>query len=155
MFRPDQAAVGRLVSRGIGRNKATIRLEASPSARSRKEIGVKFTLSTLGKLLIAENTLPRPEPSVFLPSREVLAMYEGFVQAYEERELSFDETYRDLCIQLGGAQLRGPRLEAVAKLAKPLEKVLGGAIRLEGVVFSVPPQAAILRLIFCQKDCVK
>ena len=59
-------------------------------------------------------------------------MYEGFVQAYEERELSFDETYRDLCVQLSGRQLRGPRLAAVRALAKELEVVLGGAIRLDG-----------------------
>lgn len=62
-------------------------------------------------------------------------MFEGFVQAYEERELSFDETYRDLCVQLSGSQLRGKRRDAVDKLAQPLELELGGAIRLEGTRF--------------------
>jgi energy-coupling factor transporter ATP-binding protein EcfA2 len=129
VFRPDDGAVGRLVSRGAGRNKATVEVGATEGSKS---YSFDFTVSTLGRVAMRTNTLPRLEPSVFLPSREALAMYEGFVQAYEEKELSFDETYRDLCVQLGGAQLRGPRLDAVRRLAVPLEEVLGGAIRLNG-----------------------
>jgi energy-coupling factor transporter ATP-binding protein EcfA2 len=133
VFRPDEDAVGRLVSRGTGRNKATVHLYAGAGAGDKT--GLKLSWSTLSNLSVQENTFPRTAPSVFLPSREALAMYEGFVQAYEERELSFDETYRDLCVQLSGSQLRGPRLDAVRKLASPLEKELGGAIRLDGKRF--------------------
>jgi energy-coupling factor transporter ATP-binding protein EcfA2 len=131
VFRPDEGAVGRLVSRATGRNTASVVLEATDSPRS-SPLECKFTVSTLGKLSVGTTSFPRMQPSVFLPSREALAMYEGFVQAYEDRELSFDETYRDLCVQLSGAQLRGPRLDAVRKLANPLEDVLGGSIRLNG-----------------------
>lgn len=134
VFRPDDDAIGRLVSRDVGRRKATTHLfaEASPDQPT-PELALSW--STLSNLSIDTNTLPRVAPSVFIPSREVLAMYEGFVQAYQERELSFDETYRDLCVQLSGSQLRGPRLEAVRRLATPLEEVLGGSIRLEGKRF--------------------
>jgi len=131
VFRPDEAAVGRLVSRGTGRKTASVVLEAAHSPKS-SALECKFTVSTLGRVAVGATSFPRMQPSVFLPSREALAMYEGFVQAYEDRELSFDETYRDLCVQLSGAQLRGPRLDAVRKLATPLEDVLGGTIRLNG-----------------------
>jgi predicted ATPase len=127
--RPDDGSTGRLVSRGVGRNTSRIHLRASKDESSSD---LEIALTTLSNLRVPINTFERVAPSVFIPSREVLAMYEGFVQAYEERELSFDETYRDLCVQLGGALLRGPRLEAVRKLAAPLEEVLGGSIRLLG-----------------------
>jgi len=71
-------------------------------------------------------------PAIFLPSRETLAMYEGFIQAYETRELSFDETYRDICVLLSGSPLLGPRLARARSLAEPLEKILGGSVRLTG-----------------------
>ncbi len=45
--------------------------------------------------------------AIFLPTREVLAMYEGFAAAYQDRELSFDETYYDACVALGRGALRG------------------------------------------------
>jgi energy-coupling factor transporter ATP-binding protein EcfA2 len=131
VFRPDDQAVGRLVSRGTGRNTATIEITSEDAPKS-LPINFRFTVSNLSKVTVRTSSLPELAPSVFLPSREALAMYEGFIQAYEDRELSFDETYRDLCVQLSGAQLRGPRLEAVRTLAQPLEQVLNGPIRLDG-----------------------
>lgn len=131
VFQPDDGAVGRLVSRGTGRNTATIQLSASGAATA-EMLQCNVTVSNLGKVTVKSTSLPRMQPSVFLPSREPLAMYEGFVQAYEDRELKFDETYRDLCVQLSGSQLKGARLAAVRNLAEPLEEVLGGSIRLNG-----------------------
>lgn len=135
VFRPDEGAIGRLVSRGQGRNTAQVELitGGGPSASPISNIG--FSISSLGNLKVRKYDSPKFAPSVFLPSREVLAMYEGFVRAYEERELAFDETYRDLCVQLSGSQLRGPRLEVASALAAPLEVALGGAIRLDGSRF--------------------
>ena len=91
-----------------------------------------FRVTTPGNLHVDKNTLGRAEDVVLIPSREALAMYPGFVKAYENRELSFDETYRDLCVALSGTPLRGPRLEAVKKLADPLQQILGGPVVLQG-----------------------
>lgn len=76
-------------------------------------------------------------PALFVPPREVLAMYSGFVPAYEGRELDFDETYYDICKALGAAPLRGSRAAAVAGLLEPLEKILGGKVQLAGTRFRV------------------
>lgn len=70
-------------------------------------------------------------PGIFLPPRDVMAMYPGFVAAYENREISFDATYYDLCRQLSAARLRGKAAKAVTDLLAPLERLLGGEVRLE------------------------
>ncbi len=74
---------------------------------------------------------------IFVPPREVLAMYRGFVAAYEGRELDFDETYYDLCKALSAAPLRGARAEAVTSMLAPLEQILGGKVVLEGDRFLI------------------
>jgi hypothetical protein len=87
---------------------------------------------------------------IFLPSREVLSIYEGFFHALENRELAFDDTYTDLCRALSASPLKGPKAELArtpesrrlpmaghpplkgpkAELARtllePVEKALGG-----------------------------
>jgi ABC-type transport system involved in cytochrome c biogenesis ATPase subunit len=68
--------------------------------------------------------------ALFLPSREVLAMYGGFVKAYEDRELSFDETYYDLCKELSRRELREPSPTFSTVLAE-LEEIIGGRVRLD------------------------
>ncbi len=45
-------------------------------------------------------------------------MYEGFVAAYSDRELSFDETYYDLCVALSANPIKGKRLK-VARRFRP------------------------------------
>lgn len=69
--------------------------------------------------------------SVFVPPRDVLAMYPGFAAAYENRELGFDTTYYDICRQLSATRLRGKAASAVIHLLKPLEQVLGGEVVLK------------------------
>lgn len=128
IFRPDE--IGRLVRRARGRGKAHVKAEFD-------EGSVSFTLSNLGKLTATVERQREPERAVFLPSRELLAMYEGFIQAYENRELSFDETYFDGCKALSGTALRGPRGERAAALAEPIYDALGGRVTLVGGRFYV------------------
>lgn len=128
LFRPDD--LGRLVWRAKGRRKAVVRGEFTTGACG-------FELSNLGRL---ETELERTDSKlhpVFLPSRELLAMYEGFIHAYENRELSFDETYFDGCVALSAAALRGARTEAVRKVTQPIEEALGGSVALVGARFYV------------------
>jgi hypothetical protein len=62
-------------------------------------------------------------------------MYEGFVAAYRQRELAFDETYFDAAVALSAAALRGPRPGQLRDVVDRLEAELGGKIRLEGPRF--------------------
>ena len=69
--------------------------------------------------------------SIFLPTREVLSIYPGFIAAYQARELAFDETYYDICVALSASLLRGERGEEAAALWKPLGEHLGSKVVLQ------------------------
>jgi hypothetical protein len=142
VFQPDDGEVRRLVSRIHG--KANGRLRVDFDDRS----AVRATISTGGKQVISSLDFPRSPPrkdgqtrpdldipALFLPSREVLAMYEGFIAAYTQRELAFDETYFDTAVALSAAALRGPRPGQLRDVVDLLENELGGKIRLEGPRF--------------------
>lgn len=143
VFLPDDGNVRRLVGRVHGKANGRIGVDFDDSTRS-----VRATISTGGTQVIsslrfqgeggARNGSGRPNldmPALFLPSREVLAMYEGFVAAYQQRELSFDETYFDTAVALSAAALRGPRPGELRRVVERLEKELGGKIRLQGPRF--------------------
>lgn len=129
-FKPDDRYMGRLVHRRKGQGQGWIDITGTAGA-----IGV--TLHTKGKqaLSIRSETWQGDASTIFLPTREVLAMYEGFVTAYQDRELSFDETYYDACVALGRAVLRGPRSDAARELIEPIEAALGGKVVLRGSRF--------------------
>jgi hypothetical protein len=64
-------------------------------------------------------------------------MYEGFAAAYDKRELSFDETYYDLCLALSATPARGPWPGRFKEINADLERVLGGRVHLTGGRFYV------------------
>ncbi len=131
VFRPNQGRIGRLVQRGVGRDHARVVISRTEGAR------LELNLTTLGRLdAKATSWVPAPK-SIFLPSREVLSMYEGFIGAYSERKLSFDETYFDACVALSSSPLRGPRGEKAAALIAPIVAALGGKVTRDGDVFYV------------------
>lgn len=125
VFKPDDDGINRLITRAPGQPGATVKVNTSAG-------DIAFEITGKNTLRKVRYEVGNAEQSVFLPSREVLAMYEGFLASYERRELSFDETYADACIALGASQVRGAREATVKKLVEPLEKVVGGKIRLEG-----------------------
>jgi hypothetical protein len=73
----------------------------------------------------AEGATP-PDP-VFIPSRDVLAMYEGFIAAYQKRELSFDLTFFDLCVALSASPLR-----KVPDVVERIDHLVGGRFEEQG-----------------------
>jgi ABC-type transport system involved in cytochrome c biogenesis ATPase subunit len=75
--------------------------------------------------------------AVFVPASEVLSMYPGFVAAYERRELSFDETFRDLCVDLSANPLRSVAPPVLANLVAKLDDAVGGKTVLRGDKFYV------------------
>ncbi|KHD08947.1 hypothetical protein PN36_10025 [Candidatus Thiomargarita nelsonii] len=80
-----------------------------------------------------------PAPPIFLPTKEVLSLYPGFVKLYEDRELSIDETYSDLCRALNGLLLKGQKAKNIAVFIKPLETIINGQLRLKNGRFYLKP----------------
>lgn len=68
---------------------------------------------------------------LYLPSRELLTIYPGFVPAWLRRESAFDRTYFDLCSALGLRPLRrSAGATPVDELATKLETSLRGNVSL-------------------------
>ena len=125
VFRPEDR-LGRLVYRQRGRSSCEVRM----SFRQPGEF-LAFRFSSLARFEVVV-TCPlskwQDKPPVFLPTRELLTLYPGFVPLYETRQLEFDETWRDTCLLLGAPALRGPREAIVAHLIEPLEEQIGGRV---------------------------
>jgi len=75
--------------------------------------------------------------AVFVPASEVLSIFPGFVAAYERRELSFDGTFRDLCVDLSASLLRSIDSPVLADLLAKLDDAVGGKTVLRGDRFYV------------------
>jgi hypothetical protein len=128
VFRPEEGDISRLIRRGSHRPFGFFLVDDTSMASLPGRPG-RNTYAVANHL--------GPRPCLFVPPREVLAMYRGFVAAYEGRELDFDETYYDLCKALGAAPLKGARAEAVQPMLALLESILGGKVVLKGDRFFI------------------
>ncbi len=73
---------------------------------------------------------------LFFPAKEVLSIFPNFISLYEKYELSFDETYYDLCKALDNPLLKEPNQLLINKL----EKIMGGKIVFRGNNFYLKTQ---------------
>ncbi len=123
VFMPDE--LGRLVRRAKGRRSAEVELAWDTGA-------VAVKLSSLGKVTSKlTGDVKELARSVFLPTREVLSIFPGFVETWLRRESTFDRTYYDLCLALGLPPLRGARDAMRAELLKPIEQALGASVEVK------------------------
>lgn len=133
--KPDY--LGRLVSRAQGRN----RCEVAVSFVKPKEASFRFSFATNSRSEVKMETVPSGSveaPPVFIPTREMLSIYPGFVAAYEDRQLEFDETYYDLAKALSGSAKKKHTAQVQA-LISTLEELMDGHIRQEGGRFYLLP----------------
>lgn len=122
VFQPDDLTS---FSRTEGR-ACTITAEWGPST------SLTITVDGAGRIgatIVGQHTeLAAP---LYLPSRELLTIYPGFVPAWLKRESAFDRTYFDLCSALGLRPLRrAGGATAVDDLAAMLETSLRGTASL-------------------------
>jgi len=125
VFRPD--SLGRLTNRGPGRARADVAVEFK-GLRS----DLAFSFASNSKSEVITSSVPDrclADTPVFLPVHELMSLYPGFVSLYDERQLEFDETWRDTASLLGRPALRGPRTEDVARVLEPIESILNGTIQ--------------------------
>lgn len=72
--------------------------------------------------------------SIYLQAKEMLSFFEGFLPHYENRETSFDETYRDLALHLSALKLKTPP-KFIKQSLNDLSSDVGGTLQLEGGKF--------------------
>lgn len=124
VFRPE--SLGRLARRKPGRERCDVRLSFTE-----KRYDIDFSFATSSKSEVAFQQTPEAwldTAPAYLPTRELLTIYPGFVSVYEGHYLEFEETWRDTCLLLGKPSLKGPRENRAAKLLEPLERAMGGKI---------------------------
>ena len=129
VFRPE-GRVGRLAHRQKGRSRCEVKLGFREPDTS---IAFNFASQNTSEVVISR--CPSRwcnSPPVFLPTRELLTIFPGFVSLYETHHVEFEETWRDTCVLLGAPTVRGAREKKVADLLAPLEEQLGGRVILEG-----------------------
>lgn len=138
VFRPDE--LGRLARRQAGRNRCEVE-----GRFKTKSLRMGFSFNTASKSEVTIDPCPTKwegQPPVYLPTRELLTIYPGFVSLYETTELPFEETWRDTCILLGAGLAKGPRLNEIKNLLEPLEERLGGKVVLDNDRFYVRTSTA-------------
>ena len=127
VFRPD--TLGRLARRKPGTTKAEVEVRFGEH-----DLDTAFSFHTRSVSDVTVSILPAcwaELAPVYLPSREALSAFPGFVSLYETVALPFDETWRDLCLQLDAKLFKGTRPSDVQALLEPLEAALGGELRIE------------------------
>jgi AAA domain, putative AbiEii toxin, Type IV TA system len=130
VFHPERGSVDRLIRGNRGPSSAAI-----TTSEGTELTGKLYSTGHFGTNVVS-NFDPVPA-AVFLPAREVLSMYEGFTAAYENRELSFDETYYDTCKALSATPLKGPKVREAESLLEPLKERLQADVKRSGDRFYV------------------
>ena len=127
VLRPE--SLGRLARRKQGRERCALHFCFDDP---RLDIDYSFATSSKSEVDIRHlpDTWVESSP-VFLPTRELLTIYPGFVAIYENHYLEFEETWRDTCILLGALAVRVPREQRIKELLSPLEQAMGGVIELD------------------------
>jgi ABC-type transport system involved in cytochrome c biogenesis ATPase subunit len=122
VFRPEQ--LGRLARRRQGGHRCELQLSFDD-----RQLDCHVDFATSAKSEVTVKNLPQRwgnQTPLYLPTRELLTVYPGFVSLYEGRYLEFEETWRDTCIHLGAPALRGPREKVAARILTPIEAAMGG-----------------------------
>jgi ABC-type transport system involved in cytochrome c biogenesis ATPase subunit len=127
VFRPD--TLGRLARRRQGLESCVVKMSCTkPTWR------ISFGFATNSKSAVALAVKPTASADAapaYLPTRELLTIYPGFVSIYENHYLEFEETWRDTCLLLGAPLKRGVKEKRGQELLALLEEAMGGTIELD------------------------
>lgn len=125
VFRPDE--LGRLVKRGVGKGRCSIRLEFSDPNYT-----IQLSFASTSRTQVEIGSVPPEKLSispVYFSVRETISLIPWFIALYDEKDVPFEETWRDTAALLSIPPSKGPKEEAVKKVLRPLSKILGGDLR--------------------------
>lgn len=134
VFMPSGWAPGRLVNRKRGSSEARVTV-----CNEKKSLSVRFSshLDSLDnlkgfKVRGSENWRSRKIQSAYIPAKEVLSNAPGFRSLYAERQIHFEETYRDIIDLACLPPLRDSRNTAQKTLLEKIQGILGGTVYVKG-----------------------
>lgn len=127
VFRPDKDAIGRLVNRRQGSNRAEIVMDFGSEKmslefgnRQERHVDIDATMSN-------ETEIKKVSP-VYIPPKEIISSTENFGALYDEYHIAFEETYYDLARLLEKPLRKGPNTTEQNSVMKSLEKIVDGSI---------------------------
>ena len=145
VFRPEDGRLGRLARRQQGRNRCEVSIRFL-----RRGASIGFNFASQNKSEVVIDRVPKrwlDDKPVYLPPRELLTIYPGFVSLYETHNVEFEETLRDTCLLLGAPTVRGPRGRRIAGLLEPLEDQIGRVVlERNGRFYLRQPGTAIMEM---------
>ena len=127
VFRPE--SLGRLVRLRRFRERCHVRLACTEEAND-----ISFGFAAQSKSDVSIDLLPKAwvdAAPAYMPTRELLTIYPGFLAMYEGHYLEFEATWRDTCVLLGAPLKRGAKEKRAQELLAPLEQAMGGTIELD------------------------
>lgn len=127
VFLPKDKSIGRLVKRSRGRAKSRVII-----TRNTKKLGLYF--STLAKETLKWRNGWRDEiigQPIYIPVKEMLSNAPGFLSLYENRELHFDETYRDIILKAFTPPYLGRASQERKKLLNLIQLNIDGKVILK------------------------
>jgi len=127
VFKPDD--IGRLARRQSGRGRSEVACHLADTV-----CDLEFSFNNASRSEVTIDLAPKEwikEVPVYLPTRELLTIYPGFVSLYETTHLEFDETWRDTALLLGTPLAKGEREKKIRELLLPLEEALGGTVEID------------------------
>lgn len=130
VFRVEELIELKKMDTLLGDMKQSVGLEFSVTHKSKESQSIAFDLVKRDKIVVngivpSANILKKP---LFFPAKEVLSLFPKFMSLYEKYELSFDETYYDLCKAIDNPLLKEPNWPLIEKI----EKNIGGKIVMKG-----------------------
>lgn len=135
VFMPQQMRLGRLVWRSQGGQSAFVRAK-----KDGKTLSFRFS-SNQSDDRFSEFTSEWAEPTeqqgkpVFIPPKDMLAHAPGFRSLYDQKEIHFDETYRDILVRAFAPVSKGAPTNERQQLEAKLEGVISGQVSIENENF--------------------
>lgn len=126
VFRPDKDAVGRLVSRKQGSNRAEINIVTN----DKFNFQIGFGNRQEKHVDIVNDRFPRNVAisPVYLPPKEIISSTENFVSLYNDYHIAFEETYYDLARLLERPLRKGPNTNEQNAVMRSFEEIVNGSI---------------------------
>jgi predicted ATP-dependent endonuclease of OLD family len=124
IFKPEELA--HLIK--LGQNKSHIKIDLT-------EYSIQFNFTQKTKKQVNIDQVPAnflKQDSLFIPTKEILSFYDGFISLYLTRQLPVDEIYFNLAKALGLLVLKEISLSSPEqKILTHLETLLNGKLLLE------------------------
>jgi predicted ATP-dependent endonuclease of OLD family len=156
VFRPDGLALHRLVRRGMGDMASKVEisfvrdeeisdygakdiLALSIIRRLKMEFHAKHkkNIAVIGEKSWIENLADLT--SIFIPAKEILSNSRNLIQAIEQGNVDFDDTYKDIISTASVNLTKGPVNEIKRKYLEILQTVMTGTVSIKKEQFYLKP----------------